>query len=135
MRAALHGRQYLCIRDEPEWLARYRWALILDSLRGYDRDHPGAGPHPATTAWAAEYGHAIPGSSCAEQLAAVQRWDHEARRPPRPQHRLRRRTPSAIEQAIGAVQVLDQPPPAGHPAVQVDAHPQWGPRFPAQCIA
>jgi hypothetical protein len=104
MRAGLRGGQYLCSREEPEWLApAYRWALVLDSLRGYDRDHPGAGPHPSTTSWAAAYGRAIPASSCAGQLATVQRWDDEARRG----RQVRviafgAGAPSAIEQAIGA---------------------------------
>jgi hypothetical protein len=29
--------------------------------------------------------------------------------------------------ATSVQQVLDQPPPAGHPGVQVDTHPQWVP--------
>jgi hypothetical protein len=80
MRAGLHGREYLCAREEPLGLApACRWALVLDSLRAYDRDHPGASPHPSTDSWAAAYGRAIVGNSCAEQLATVQRWDSEAR--------------------------------------------------------
>ena len=54
MRAALHDQQFLCAREEPHWLApAYQWALVLDSLRGYERDHPGVGPHPSTAEWAA----------------------------------------------------------------------------------
>jgi hypothetical protein len=104
MRAGLHGREYLCAREEPEWLApAYRWALVLDSLRACDRDHPGAGPHPSTTGWVAVYGRAIAGNTCAEQLATVQRWDDEARR----DRQVRiiafgAGAPSAIEQAVGA---------------------------------
>jgi hypothetical protein len=104
MRAGLRGRHYLCSREEPQWLApAYRWALVLDSLRGYHREHPGAGPHPSTTGWVAAYGRAIAGSSCAEQLATVQRWDDEARR----DRQVRiiafgTGAPSPIEQAAGA---------------------------------
>ena len=102
MRAGLRDRQYLCSREEPQWLApAYRWALVLDGLRGYDRDHPGAGPHPSTAEWAALHGHAIAGGSCAEQVATVQRWDEEARR----ERQVRliafgAGVPSAIEQAL-----------------------------------
>jgi uncharacterized protein len=78
---ALDSQQWLCAREEPQWLApAHRWALVLDSLRGHDRDHPGTGPHPGTAEWEAAYGRAIPGSTCAQQLQAVQRWDQAARR-------------------------------------------------------
>jgi hypothetical protein len=77
---------------------------VLDSLRAHERDHPGAGPHPRTADWETAYGRAIPGSTCAEQLAAVQRWDQAARRD---QQQLRiiqlgTHAHSAIEQAVGA---------------------------------
>jgi uncharacterized protein len=102
---ALLSQQWACAREEPQWLApAYRWALIADSLRGHERDHPGTGPHPRTTEWEAIYGRAIPGSTCAEQLRPVLRWDTAARR-----DQQRARTTvlgahprSVIEQAVGA---------------------------------
>jgi hypothetical protein len=103
---ALGSEQWLCTREEPQWLApAYRWALVLDSLRGRERDHPGAGPHPRTAEWAAFYGRAIPGSSTVEQLEAVSRWDRAARRDQRQERivLLGAQVPSAIEQAVGAV--------------------------------
>jgi uncharacterized protein len=104
MRALASG-QWACAREEPQWLApAYRWALVLDALRGHERDHPGTGPHPRTTEWEAAYGRAMPGSTCAEQVEAVHRWDTAARR-----DQQRARTTllgahpyPAIEQAIGA---------------------------------
>jgi len=105
--AAMRGlgrQQWLCTREEPQWLASaYRWALILDSLRGHERDHPGTGPHPRTAEWEAASGRAIPGGTCARQAEAVRRWDQAARRD---QQQLRiishgAQAPSAIEQAIG----------------------------------
>jgi hypothetical protein len=103
MRAALHDRQFLCAREEPHWLApAYQWALLLDGLRGYERDHPGAGPHPSTDQWTAQYGRSITGSTCAEQIATVQRWDDHARRDNQV-HILSYGTsaPSTIERALG----------------------------------
>jgi uncharacterized protein len=102
---ALGGQQWLCTREEPQWLApAWRWALVLDSLLSHDRDHPGAGPHPRTAEWEAACGRTIPGSTCAQQLEAVRHWDAAARRD---QRRVRTtlfglHTPSAIEQAAGA---------------------------------
>ncbi len=101
---ALGGQQWACEREEPQWLApAYRWALVLDSLRGHDRDHPGAGPHPLTAQWEAAYGRPIPGSTCAEQLHAVQRWDRAARRDQQQARVVLLGAParSAIEQAVG----------------------------------
>jgi hypothetical protein len=104
MRAALHHQQFLCSREEPHWLApAYQWALVLDSLRGYERDHPGTGPHPSTAQWATEYGRTIPGTTCAEQATTVQRWDDQARRDNQmPIVAFGAITPSAMEQALGA---------------------------------
>ena len=45
--------------------------LILDSLRGHKRDHPSTGLHPGTGQWATDYGRAVTGSTCAEQLATA----------------------------------------------------------------
>jgi hypothetical protein len=105
MRGALDTQQWLCAREEPQWLApAYRWALVLDALRGHERDHPGTGPHARTAEWEAAYGRAIPGSTCGEQLAAVQRWDSAARRDQKQISTIRLGTHahSAIEQAAGA---------------------------------
>jgi hypothetical protein len=105
--AAMRGlgsQQWLCTREEPQWLApAYRWALVLDSLRGHERDHPGTGPHRRTAEWEAAYGRAIPGSTCAQQAETVRRWDEAAHRD---QQQLRitvhgAHAPSEIEQAIG----------------------------------
>jgi hypothetical protein len=105
MRAVLEISGPPCDVDEPEWLApAYRWSVLADHLRDYDRDHPGAGRHPGTPGWEAFYGRVIPGATCAEQLQAVRAWDETARRD---QHQVAiltwgTRTPSAVEQAIGA---------------------------------
>jgi hypothetical protein len=104
MRAAIHDQQFLCSPEEPTWVApAYRWALVLDSLRIRERDHPGAGPHPSTAEWAGQYGRTVTGSSCVEQFATVQRWDDQARRG----HQVHliaygSGAPSAVEQAVGA---------------------------------
>jgi hypothetical protein len=101
---AVDSQQWVCAREEPQWLApAYRWALVLDSLRGHDRDHAGAGPHPSTAEWEASYGRAIPGNTCAQQLQAVQHWDQAARRDQRQVRTilLGAHTRSPVEQAIG----------------------------------
>jgi hypothetical protein len=68
MRAALDDGQWLRPRAEPAYLAPcYRWALVLDSLKTFDRRHAGAGRHPRSTEWEADYGQPIPGGSCARQ--------------------------------------------------------------------
>jgi uncharacterized protein len=105
MRAALDEQRWLCERREPRWLApAYRWVLLLDDLRAYDRDHPGAGPHPCTARWEAVYARAVPGGSCDGQVQAVRRWHDAAQRD---QQQVRAVTfgtwqPSALEQTIGA---------------------------------
>jgi hypothetical protein len=66
MRAALDEGQWLCEPAEPACLAPcYRWALVLDSLKAFDRKHPGAGRHPRSAEWEAHYGQPLPGDSCA----------------------------------------------------------------------
>ena len=99
------------------WLApAYRWALVLDSLRRHERDHPGAGPHPSTAEWTTQYGRSIPGGTCAEQLATVQRWDDQARR----DHQVH-----LIAYGAGTHPVIEQ-------AVGTQANdPDWGQRLTA----
>jgi hypothetical protein len=103
MRAALDDGRWACGKHEPHWLApAYQWAPLLDELRTYD--HSGSGRHPDTADWEHRYGRAIPGGTCAEQAAAVQRWHDTAQRD---QQVLREvafgtRDPSALEQAVGA---------------------------------
>ncbi len=105
MRAALDDRRWLCERAEPAYLAPcYRWALVLDSLKTLHRKDSAAGRHPDSAAWAAGYGRAIPGDTCAEELAAVARW-YEADQ--RDQAIVRavafgNGEPSAVERAVGA---------------------------------
>jgi uncharacterized protein len=104
MRAALDEQRWLCDRAEPAYLAPcYRWALVLDSLTAYQRNHADAGRHPDSADWEAAYGQPVPGANCAGQLAAVQRW-HAASQADRQAVRtvaFGNRTPAAIEHAIG----------------------------------
>jgi hypothetical protein len=105
MRAALDEDRWACSTREPKWLApSCQWTALLGELRAWDRDHPGSGPHPRTQERQALYARAIPGSTCAEQVAVVQRWHAAAQRD---QQTLRNvafgtRAPSVIEQAVGA---------------------------------
>jgi len=105
MRAALDEGRWACDAHEPQWLTpAWQWAGLLDELRTCDRDHPGAGPHPRTPELEARYSRAIPGRTCAEQAATVQRWHDAAQRDP---DTLRAvafgvRSPSAVERAVGA---------------------------------
>jgi hypothetical protein len=105
MRAALDEGQWLCEPAEPACLAPcYRWALVLDSLKAFDRKHPGAGRHPRSAEWEAHYGQPLPGDSCARQLGTVQRWYDAGQRNHRVVHAVAfgTRTPAAIETATGA---------------------------------
>jgi uncharacterized protein len=105
MGAALDDGRWACQRHEPQWLApAYQWAGLLDELRAWDRDHPGSSPHPRTRELEALYARAVPGRTCAEQACAVQRWHGGAQRDPAVLRMiaLGARTPSAIEQAVGA---------------------------------
>jgi hypothetical protein len=105
MRAALDERRWLCQRAEPGYLAPgYRWALVLDSLRSLHGKDSSAGPHPDSAAWAATYGRAIPGDTCAQQLDAVQRWyDADQRELGVVQTvAFGNGSPSAVERAVGA---------------------------------
>jgi len=87
IRARLADGDWVCDKEEPRWLApQYRWTMVLDALSTAGRagphsssgPHPrsGDGPHPRSGEWAETYGQAIPGESCAHQLAVVKRW-HE----------------------------------------------------------
>jgi hypothetical protein len=104
LRAALDGVDWFCGDREPQWLApAYQWSVILDDLRDYDRAHPCGGRHPDTSDWETAQRRPIPGATCAEQLAVVQRWDDAAKRD---EHELAvvgwgTRPYSAIERAAG----------------------------------
>ncbi len=105
MRAALDEGRWACDAHEPQWLApAWQWAGLLDELRTWDRDHPGAGPHPRTQDLEARYSRAIPGRTCAEQAATVQRWHDAAQRDPGTLRAVAFgvRSPSAVERAVGA---------------------------------
>jgi hypothetical protein len=105
MRGALDEGRWTCDPHEPRWLApAWQWAGLLDELRAFDRDHPGGGPHPRTPELQARYARDIPSATCAEQAAAVQRWHDTAQRDPQDLHAVAFgvRTPSAVEQAVGA---------------------------------
>jgi hypothetical protein len=105
MRVALDEGRWACDAHEPQWLApAWQWAGLLDELRTWNRDHPGAGPHPRIQDLQARHARAIPGRTCAEQAAAVQRWHDAAQRNPETLRivAVGVRSPSAVEQAIGA---------------------------------
>jgi hypothetical protein len=105
MRAALGDGHRACQPDEPQWLASaWQWERLLAILESWERDHPGSGPHPETASWQARLGRRIPGVTCAQQCAAVWSWHTSAQRDPRAITAavFGHRTPSAIEQAVGA---------------------------------
>ena len=105
MRAAVGDGAWPCQRDEPQWLApAWQWEPLLDQLRTWDRDHaPASGRHPRTQELEARYSRAIPGRTCAEQAAAVQRWHDRSQTPTTNRAVLfGAHQPSAIEDALGA---------------------------------
>jgi hypothetical protein len=105
MRAAADTGEYLCDRQEPGWLApAWQWIHILDSLQARHDADPAAGPDPGTRAWEAGTGRAIPGFTCASQLAAVRAWHDRAQRDLRAMRAITwgARTPAAITAAVGA---------------------------------
>jgi hypothetical protein len=105
MRAALDGQGWLCDNEEPQWLApAYRWALVLDSLKGFHQNHENAGRHPRSAEWEATYHRTVPGQTCASQLRAVQRWYEADQRAQAVVYGIAygTRSESAIERVIGA---------------------------------
>jgi hypothetical protein len=105
MRAALDDGCWACDTHEPQWLApAYQWTLLLEELRAWDRDNPGSGAHPRTRELEVLYCRNVPGSTCAGQAAAVQRWHDAAQRDPRILYGVAfgTRSPDAVGQAIGA---------------------------------
>jgi hypothetical protein len=105
IRSRLSRGNWLCRREEPGWLApAYKWTLVLDALRSFDRKSPGAGPHPRSAEWERTYGQAITGDTCARQLGTVQRWYDAAQRHPQEVRAVAFGvdSPSAIEVAVGA---------------------------------
>ena len=96
-----------CPAPDSRWLARpCRWSMLLRQLEAQTAAAGAAAPpHPHTALWAGQYGRTIPGSTCAEQLAAVRTWNDTAWSQ---LSTLSRRalafgvhTPSAIEEAVG----------------------------------
>ncbi|HEX6520999.1 MAG TPA: ATP-binding protein [Streptosporangiaceae bacterium] len=106
MRARISRGSWLCQREEPRWLApAYKWALVLDALKTYDRKTPGAGPHPRSAEWERTYGQAITGDTCARQVGVVQRWYDAAQRDAWEMRTIAFGVdaPSAIERGVGAI--------------------------------
>ncbi|MEV6493473.1 ATP-binding protein, partial [Actinoplanes sp. NPDC051633] len=93
-----------CADEELTYLARpYRWSRLADIL---DASVDGAAGrrHPRSAEWASVYGREIPGSTVAQQAAAVRLWldrdisDASVRR----EVALGVRVPGALERAVGA---------------------------------
>jgi DNA helicase HerA-like ATPase len=106
MRARISRGSWLCQREEPRWLApAYKWALVLDALKTYDRKTQGAGPHPRSSEWERTYGQAITGDTCARQVGVVQRWYDAAQRDVWEMRTIAFGVdaPSAVERAVGAI--------------------------------
>jgi hypothetical protein len=104
MRAVLDG-SWPCQPDEPQWLApAWQWERLVTILEAWEHDQPGGGPHPDTASWEARIGRRIPGTTCAQQAAAVWSWHARAHRDPRAiaDATFGQRAPSVIEQAAGA---------------------------------
>jgi DNA helicase HerA-like ATPase len=96
---------WLCRREEPRWLSpAYKWTLVLDALKSFDRKNPGAGPHPRSAEWERTYGQVIAGDTCARQVGTVQRWYDTAQRRAWEVRAVAfgMDSPSAIETAVGA---------------------------------
>jgi hypothetical protein len=104
MRAVLDGT-WPCQADEPQWLApAWQWERLAAILESWEAGHPGGGPHPDTASWEARIGRRIPGTTCAQQAAAIWSWHARAQRDPRAiaDTTFGQRTPCVIEQATGA---------------------------------
>jgi DNA helicase HerA-like ATPase len=102
---AASGRPYPA--PDARWLAGpCRWSMLVRELEAHTTAAgTSAPPHPDTATWAAQYGRAIPGSTCGEQLAAVRAWNDTAWTKTTPASRRALafgvHTPSAIETAAG----------------------------------
>ncbi|MGP0024540.1 MAG: helicase HerA-like domain-containing protein [Streptosporangiaceae bacterium] len=105
LRARVSRGMWMCLPEEPRWLApAYQWALLLDALTIGDPAPAGAGPDSRTGEWESVYGRPIAGPTRAAQAATVQRWHDGGLRD---DTRLRGlafglTAPSALERAVGA---------------------------------
>jgi hypothetical protein len=105
MHAAIDDGRWACGSQEPQWLApAYQWTDLLEGLRAWERDHPDGGPYPGTRQLEDQYSRNIPGTSCAAQVATVQRWYDAARRDAQVLHTVAFgvRVPAAVEDVVGA---------------------------------
>jgi hypothetical protein len=105
IRSRMSRGVWLCQREEPKWLApAYKWTLVLDAVKSFDRKTPGAGPHPRSAEWERTYGQVIVGDTCARQVGTVQRWYDAAQRDAWEVRAVAFGvdSPSAIEVAVGA---------------------------------
>jgi hypothetical protein len=101
IRSRMSRGVWLCQREEPKWLApAYKWTLVLDALKSFDRKSAGAGstgstgstgPHPRSAEWERTYG-------------TVQRWYDAAQRDAWEVRAVAFGvdSPSAVETAVGA---------------------------------
>lgn len=100
IRGLLHGIPPAC-QDDP--IRFYAVPYRLDFARVRLLHAPGQGPHPDTSEWERYYGVRIPGTSRADQIAAVEAWLAADLADPVAQdgvaHGARR--PSAVETVIG----------------------------------
>ena len=82
--------------------APYRWELVRYALA--NDGGPFNCPHPRTAEWERQFRRRIPGMTRREQYADVEAWLETDRRNPvvRAAVAFGRRTPSAVESAIGA---------------------------------
>jgi len=105
LRARVSRGMWMCLPEEPRWLApAYQWALLLDTLTIGDHAPAGVGPDSRTGEWESVYGRPIGGPTRADQAATVHRWHDGGLRD---DTRLRGlafglTAPSAVERAIGA---------------------------------
>ncbi|MGD0935084.1 MAG: ATP-binding protein [Streptosporangiaceae bacterium] len=105
LRARVSRGMWMCLPEEPRWLApAYQWALLLDALTIGDPAPVGVGPDSRTDEWESVYGRPIAGPTRADQAATVHRWHNGGLRD---DTRLRSlafglTAPSAVERAIGA---------------------------------
>ena len=88
LRARVSRGMWMCLPEEPRWLApAYQWALLLDALTIGDHAPAGVGPDSRTGEWESVYGRPIGGPTRADQAATVHRWhdgglrSHPAARP------------------------------------------------------
>ena len=104
MRARVTRGMWMCLTEEPAWLApAYQWVLLLEALTSGDPAQDGSSPDAQSGEWEGSYGRAIPGDTRAHQAAAVQRWHDRGLRDADGVRGVAFGlvTPSAVERAIG----------------------------------